>query len=790
MKSDASSARASRTLARLWLVCVAALATGLGLRLAGGLRLETSVLAMLPRDERDPTLHELAGQLQGRAARTLLVLVGHVDPERTAALARELEGALRSSPAFESVAGAVDSERERAFHQLYFPRRFAVLAPAVRRELEGPRALERAAERVLGRLSSPMSSAFTSLLGDDPLLYFPELLASWSSAASAGLGEGGFPTVRDSERSYAVLAATTTSDPFDARGQRDALDIVEHLARDITHADQAARVLWTGVPRFAVRARERMQSEMSWIGAASTLGTALCVLLVLGSWRPLALSLVAVAIAAAAGTWACIELFPDVHFLTLVFGTSLTGMGVDYALHYFCVHRRAGADWDPQRGMRTILPGITVGMLTSVVGFSGLFFTPFPVLQQFAVFSSVGLFAAWATVVAWFPAWSRAPYAGARRSWFDAPNNALLAVWARWNRRRATGWIVLGAALLAAGAAARLAFVDDVRRFQALPEDLVAEDRAVRELAGRTDEGRFVLVEGASEQQVLERLEACVAKLDSAVEQGALSGTTSLAPFLPSARRQAQDAALVRAKLLEPFDELRASLDAIGFEDDVATELRAALEAPAPPALDAETFFASPATEFLRPLWLGQSVRGWATSVLLRDVTDGERIERALAGLDGVHYVDRVRDLSRLMGRYRSDALRLVGLAYAIVLATLCLRFGPARGLRVFAPAALASALTLLALAACGAELTLFHLLGLLLVLGLAVDYGTFLAESDVEGATTMLALSLSAVTTIVAFGLMMFSSAPPLVAIGSSVSLGIALSLLLAPSAWTAEER
>jgi predicted exporter len=780
-------ARASRTLAAVWLAGVAAILAGLAVRFADGVHLESSVLAMLPKDERDPTLQQLVSLLQGRGARSMLVLVGHADPDVAQAAAASVERELAASEHFESAGGAVNAERERAFRELYFPRRYEMLAPRVREALErgaGPKEL---VERSLDLLASPMSSAYSGLVPEDPLLFFPELVRSWSERGEGEVGTLGFPTVSDARATYALLTPLTAADPFDASGQRDALAVLEQLRERVAREFAGATLACTGVPRFAARARETMRTEMSWIGIGSTLGTLLCILLVLGSWRPLALSFLPILVAAASGTLACFLAFDDVHFLTLVFGTSLTGMGVDYALHYFCVHRRAGPEWDSQRGLRSILPGITLGMATSVLGFSGLCFTPFPVLRQFAVFSSVGLIAAWATVVCWFPLLSRGAYHGAHHSWFDGPNRALLALWTRWNARRGTTVVLVLATIACAALVARLQFTDDVRRFQQPPQDLLEEDRAVRELAGRVEDGRFVLVEGADERETLRRLEACCAKLDAEVERGHLAGTHSLAPFLPSAERRAADRELVRRALGERVDELETRLRDAGFEDEVIAKVRGDL-ATEPAPLDVATLLASSATQFLAPLWLGATERGVCATILLRDLHDPGAVEAALAGLDGVHFVDRVRDLSKLMERYRGEAARLVSLAYLAVLVALALRFGVARGLRVFLPAVLASTATLLLLRACGVELTLFHLLGLLLVLGLAVDYGTFLAESGAEGSTTMLALSLSAVTTVLAFGLMVFSSAPPLRALGASVALGITLSLILAPSAWRAE--
>jgi predicted exporter len=110
------------------------------------------------------------------------------------------------------------------------------------------------------------------------------------------------------------------------------------------------------------------------------------------------------------------------------------------------------------------------------------------------------------------------------------------------------------------------------------------------------------------------------------------------------------------------------------------------------------------------------------------------------------------------------------------------LRFGIRGGAQVMLPSLLSAGLTLALLVATGTSLNLFHLLGLLLVLGLAVDYGVIFAEYGTSEATALFAVLLSVLTTVIAFGLMVTSSAPPLRALGASVSLGIVLALVFSP--------
>jgi len=88
--------------------------------------------------------------------------------------------------------------------------------------------------------------------------------------------------------------------------------------------------------------------------------------------------------------------------------------------------------------------------------------------------------------------------------------------------------------------------------------------------------------------------------------------------------------------------------------------------------------------------------------------------------------------------------------------------------------------------AATATPIHILHLIGLILVMGMGVDYGIFVWDSagDVEETeATMQSLLLSALTTIFVFGVMGLSSHPVLHAIGRTTALGIALAFVLAPA-------
>ena len=80
----------------------------------------------------------------------------------------------------------------------------------------------------------------------------------------------------------------------------------------------------------------------------------------------------------------------------------------------------------------------------------------------------------------------------------------------------------------------------------------------------------------------------------------------------------------------------------------------------------------------------------------------------------------------------------------------------------------------------------MLSLVALLMVVSMGVDYGVFLAEhrADPEQLrATLLAVTLAGASTVLGFGLLAFSSQPPLYHIGLTSALGVLLCVCLAPA-------
>ena len=200
-------------------------------------------------------------------------------------------------------------------------------------------------------------------------------------------------------------------------------------------------------------------------------------------------------------------------------------------------------------------------------------------------------------------------------------------------------------------------------------------------------------------------------------------------------------------------------------------------------ALSSQVWLSQEASNEGKDLIVRQVEHGAATLIRFTGSIDEEAV-RTLQKLsiedDAVVYIDRVQNISKVIGVYRSEVINLIILAYLGVMLVLFSRY-KMQVWRVIAPPILATAFTLTAIVYLGYGINIFHLMALILVLGIGLDMGIFLHESH-EAPHTWLAVSLSAYTSLLAFGLLVLSDTPVLHHFGLTVLLGLSFTWFLVP--------
>ena len=759
-----------KRLAALWLVLVAIMGGVLAVQMRHGLPLSTDLLALLPQEERDPVLKTANEAVSRALGRHVIVLVGHPERAKARAVAQTMADALAATNLVDTIGSQATVSQFRQIGATYFPHRHGLLGTEDRELLETGRARE-IAGRALAQTYG-VGFADGDLLRNDPFLLFPRFLMGLPAMASRLTMDNGMLSVTEGGISWVGIIGALRQEPYRLDVQSALVGAVDRVEQTAVAEDLRVRILRTGTVFFAEAGSRTAMQEASNLSTLSIIGTILLILVVFRRVGPLVQNTVTILVGTIAGVSATILIFGEIHAIALLFGTSLIGTSVDYGLFY------SATSLDPKGGtpaqrLRRILPAVSLGLATTLAGYALLGLAPFPGLRQIAVLSAIGLLSAFVTMVAWLPLMDRPRPATARAERWLALADGLYGIWEA-DRWRLARWAMAGLAVAGAVLGVfRLNFDDDIRKLQALSRPLVAQQQQIFSLTGSSMAAQYLLIQAPDDETALQTEERLAPILAHLKAEHVLANAQLPASFVPSASRQAANEALVRERLTEPL--LSEHWRALGLDPGVAQP------APATGPLTLAEVLKPGGPPFVKDLILAPGLHAGA----LQGLTQPQLLAEAIKAIPNVRFINPVEDFSALLGKYRVRALWLTILSFAAILAGLTLRYGVVGAGRVMFPPLVVIVATPLLLAALGQSISLFHVMGLVLLLAISVDYAIFFGEMQGRRSpVTMFGVLIAASTAQLSFGLLILSGMPAMRHIGATMLLGITIAVLLAPLA------
>ncbi len=752
--------------------------------------LQTDLTALLPQEERPDVLLQAADRaVEAQLNTQVVLLAGSADAEKAFQMASEIAALWRKSQVFAAVDSSVSPDLEAVRTDV---RRLglAVLPPEQRQLLfeEPKRYFQERAEAAVNPFAAP-----SPLPLEQDWLGFgrfvteraqPQSLLQWNA------DNGMLFTEDDSGKTWVWLRGKLPEANNLANGSDNLLPLLQQ-SRELA-AKNGVETLSAGGAVFAAASKAAAERESRLMSAAGLLLTFALLLWVFRSVRVFWLTL-PLAAGMLTGLAAALLVFGEVHILTIVIGTSLVGMLVDFPLHWLApsvfgtaAHRYArsdGSGWQSEPAMRHVLPTFAVSLLITVAGYAFLWFTPLPVLRQTAVFSGFALLGAFGATVLWLPPLF-ARYQ-AKSVPFTGLVERLYALSARMKiRLHRRGWWLVGGILLAVGLW-RSNWHDDIRQWVNMPPAMLAEAQKIGELSGTDFGSRYLVVEAGSEDELLRKNAEVGRALQPLAAQQKLAGIQSLDQWLlPAAEQQKlQNRLRELAKLPENWQPMRE----IGVPRQ--TVRNALNQAAAAPPLTLSDGLKPALAEAWRPLYLGEAAPGrFASIIRLNGLNDAAAVQAGIKGLAGVHWADKRSHLNELFHHTRNQAAWLKLASYALALLLLWRMFGIKRGITVLAVPLAAAVATVAVLGWVGIPVSLFAMFGLLLVSAIGVDYAVYAVAAKHSAPARLGGMLLAALTTGISFVLLGMSSTPAVAAFGITVAVGTVLNLWLA--GWLLEEK
>jgi predicted exporter len=758
-----------------WLACLAAC----GWILISRTSVTADLTAFLPRAA-TPAQELLVSQLRdGVASRLILIAVDGADVATLAATSQALATRLRTGGHFTYVANGTGTLAKRD-REVLFAHRY-LLSPAVNAARFTEEGLHAALKRTLELFASPLGPLIRPTLPRDPTGELAALLAPQARRSQPTLSHGVWV---DTRRGRALLMAETHAPGYDLDAQAAAQAAIEAEFVEV-RTDPAIRMVMSGPSVFAVESRATIRADIWRLTLVAGLGVTLLLLAAYRRISLVAFGLLSVASGITVGIAAVSLGFDVVHGITLGFGAALVGEAVDYPT-FLVAHRAAG---EPLAATAArIWPTLRLAMLTTVFGSLAMLLSSFVGLAQLGLFSLAGVLTAGLVTRYVIPA-----LASTRPNHRMAPlARAAPALGALCGRARIFAPIVPVAFVAAAGVIAlerATLWENDLANLSPISDAAKRRDEELRSALGAPDVRQLIAVRGKSAEEVLQRLERLEPMLRRMVDSGAIRAYDSPARYLPSvATQRARQAALPDAD--ELARRLARATQGLPFREglfkpfleDVA---RARAAPPVRPSDLAETAWGLA----VRSLLVDQD-GGWVGFAPLSGVTDPNAPVSAVAALGdpAVLALDLKAESDSMVRTYREQALTLAFLGVIAIAAVLALGL---RSLRratdVMIPVLAAIAATAAILALADVRLSLLHIVSLLLVLGIGVNYALFFNRAVADSADRLrstYSVVVANLTTLIAFGALATSGTAILQAIGQTVVLGAALSLVFS-AAW-----
>lgn len=760
--------------AALILLSLVALLGGFGI-LRNGLHIDTNLKSLSPPLSQDAAVNKAVDKLSADASKQLIVVVASKNADDV----DEASEALREKIAAQQ--GPIEyldqSAAIKRYLALLIQHRFYITGKNAQTVLAQPDdaiVLKAATANLYGSSGSVRLIPLT----DDPLGFVNEYALGVLNTLSHNAQDELHQVTLNGEPMFmAAHVLQLKNDALEMDAQGNALAAIENLKQAVLQDYPQIQFLQSGIIFFAADSARTAQADIGLITTGSGIAVILLFLWIFRSAKSLVIPVASMFLGPLFALCVCHLLFGSIHIITIVFGASLIGVVGDYSLHfYYFYNTRPGtethsAENNSSEKTLTLYRALLLSLITSVIGYGALALSGLEALKQVAVFSGLGLVYSWLMVIVIGSSLIKGDKVRIHDDFLQKIIARLLQLFARLGY---SGYLCV-ALLLFIGLLTFNRFSlpanDSPKAFFALNPDLVAQEKLISGLVSTHEPSSFIVIDADNAQELYNRIQSLQETLgDDAAD---LLGVHN---FFPSPTQQALNYT-ANQRLYAENGIAAQFLKQHPITTISAKELSESYAQSKSMPLSPAKFFSQQDLS-LPPFWIESGTRIYSF-ILIPKTLDTAKLAERLGKLEHVKFVSAIADIESSLKQLRFSALQLLFVALALISLLVFFRYKLWATLKIMAVPAFSIVLSISGLAALGIPITLFHIMALFLVLGLSMDYVIFAAEMTEDSVATLTAIVLAAITSLLSFGLLVFSSLPAVSAFGITVILGSALNLL-----------
>ena len=718
--------------------------------------LQTELRTLLPEEQSWQSIQIQADQKQEtRFNQQLIAMVGHQDAEQAFQLVTKIAGQWQASGLFSQINDKIQPDLPDLQQELNLLK-FATLPAPVRKQLaEQPETyFQHYAEQIL----NPFEKANLLPLEQDWLGFGRFVFNSSAIAMQWNMDNGMLYTEQDGITWVLLrgeLAQAETVKPVHAL-----LNMVGEN-RLLAEAKQAT-FLVTGAALFTADAQQKAETESSVMSVLGISLTLMLLLFVFRTWRIVWLFL-PILVGMLSGLCGVILGFGQVHILTIVIGTSLVGVLIDFPLHWLASSLFA-SNWQGTQAMRSLRFTFLMSLLITFVGYALLGFTHLPILKQTALFSMVALVGAMLTTMFILP--------NLFQHWQVKPPSMcwikVRSVLDRFFSQPFHKIMILFLVLFSVAGIYQTQWKDDIRQWVVLPDKMLKEAQQIAQLTRGNLSSQYLLVIAPDDEKLLRKEN----KLTEQLSQQGIA-FQALSQWVMSKEQQQVWA----EKLTELPPESYAVMAQIGVSNSeigqAVRQLKTAKTVSLKEALQTQI------GQGWQGFYLGKLEGNQVASLVRVNLKAGQSAEQFANGKD-IFWQDKRAHLNVSFEHTRNQAAWLKLLSFVLAGILLWRFWGVKRGVMMLLPALLAIVMTIAVFGWLGLSIGLFSLFGLLLVSAIGVDYTAYMQTAQEPLSNKRIAVLLTAFTTLISFMLLGISSTPAVAMFGLTVSIGVLFSVAI----------
>ena len=774
--------------------------------------LDSDLYSILPDSNELKNVSAAEKVLSSRTMRNITVLVGHANFDVARSAAVSLDSVFKGDTSFVETRLLVDENTLDETREFLFKNRYSIHSLPVREALEAFN-LEKLKMGALQKIYGSFSLANLNRLEEDPFLLgetsFDNFMFNSPMVSGRFSLRDGVLAAPDSGVTYVMWSAVLSEKVSSMASDNHVLGRLQFTLDSLKSKISGLAIAKSGVPFHSYESSKEAKSEIAWISGISIALILLLLLYVYRSPLPIVATISTIALAiftALAFTW---FIFGNVHVFTFVFGTSVIGVSIDYAVHFF-TSWKSGA-----RHVRSrIFKGLVLGFMTTEFSYIALTFAGFPLLRQMAVFSIVGLLSSFLTITLLFhAAFERTLKVKKGESHASSLPFSIPKTFIKFYSNVPTWFVrvILAVFVFALLPGIRSLYIHtDLGSLYTMSDEIKSAEALNQKLNNVGFSPTYFIVEGDSEEEVLEREESLTERLLQAEKNNLLKSHLAVSSFFPSLKTQNktfsdfrhflvnQDSLQNTNVVLKP--SVRDYLTEIGVQND-SLFIESLKQAPEFSKLESLFFKDISKTSnadknsntlpqsfrsLFEMLWIGAAGDSqnskFYSAVFPLHVTEKFDAKKIAKNLPHVYAVNKLGHINDSLTRISRISLILVGVAYIVVFVVLIAVYKFKTALKIVRAPVLAGFFVASFFGYLGLNFNFFAIVGVILTLGIGIDYALFFREGGRKNQTTALAVMLSTITTLISFGVLVFSGFTPVSTFGLAVLLGISCCFLLSP--------